>query len=377
MKKVLSVLLSLLMVVSCMAGITFSVAAEETTVDLYGGSSTGNIAWSTNGSVTSFGQILTVAEGKAATALQVMLGGSAGNQLKLSVYRYDSSKSILANVAATPLYTELFSVNPNVYQTFTFDEALTGPLYWEITMPDGFSGLVNMVFGMNADLTETADGSVTGIDHVMNGDIGAAFVSWNSASQSIAAKLVLDSEATATATDAQLTEEVNLYTGSLAHNIAIGGSWTITSFAQKFSVPTNRQVSVWSQQLATANNASGNLAFYKWNTDYATTVAAAPLYSVDFSLYNNCFLRVKIPETVKMTGDLLWVVTPTASGDIVPYGATGLGTGCTDFVDGLRRILRPFRLVRCSSILRTDRSYRVSLCSHGRGYCCSAFQHRW
>ena len=306
--------------------------ATETTVDLYGGGDYSNMCWSSNGTTVSFGQILTVAEGKAATALQVMLGGTKGGSMKLSVYRY-VSENILASIASTPLYTENFVAVIDSYMTFTFDEALTGPLYWEITAADGISGLAATPKGGNSALTETADGSVTGINHVQNRTIGAAFVDW-SAAKSIRAKLVLDSEATATNTPAPLTEEVKLYNGNLAGNIAIGSNWTISSFAQKFTVPSNRKVAVWSQQLATANNGAGNLSFYKWNKDYATTVAAAPLYSVDITCPNNVYLSVKIPETVKMSGDLLWVVTPAASGNIMPYGATELGTGCTDFVNG-------------------------------------------
>ena len=157
MKKVLSTLLALIMVVSCMAGITFSVAAEETTVDLYGGTSTGNICWSTNGSTTSFGQVFTVAEGKAATGLQLHLGGDNGVALKLNVYRYDSD-GILATVATAPLVSKNIASDVNKFATIMFGEALTGSLYWEITKPDGFSGLNVIPYGYNGDVTESADG---------------------------------------------------------------------------------------------------------------------------------------------------------------------------------------------------------------------------
>lgn len=333
MKKVLSTLLALIMVVSCMAGITFSVAAEETTVDLYGGTSTGNFAWSTNGSTTSFGQVLTIAEGKAATGLQLNFGGSPA-RLKLSVYRYVAGESILKTVAGAPLYTETFTSQENVFNNFTFDTAITGSIYWEITNPDGYSGVKAMIFGYNADITETADGSVTGIEHVMNGVLNAAPVSWNSATKSIGARLVLDSEATATNTAAPVTEEVPLYTNGLAGNIAIGQDWNSTSFGQKFTVAGDRKIAVWSHQLATKNSGAGNLSFYKWKGDYSNSVASEPLYSIDFTCSNNNTLRVQIPDNVKMTGELLWVVTPTTPNDIVPYGAKGLGDGCIDFING-------------------------------------------
>ncbi|MBE6694051.1 MAG: hypothetical protein E7589_04735, partial [Ruminococcaceae bacterium] len=131
------------------------------------------------------------------------------------------------------------------------------------------------------------------------------------------------------------TEELPLYGGTLPGNVAFGGTWTITSFGQKFTVASDKRVTAFTHQFGTANDGSGVLAFYAWDTDYATTVAGTPLCEIDFTCGNNETKTIEVPADVVLTGDLLWVITPNAQGNLLPYGASAVGEGCVDYVNGV------------------------------------------
>ncbi|MBQ9161660.1 MAG: hypothetical protein IJX74_00140, partial [Clostridia bacterium] len=130
--------------------------------------------------------------------------------------------------------------------------------------------------------------------------------------------------------------EMKLYAGDLPGNIPFDFSWNANDFAQKFTIPEGHSILSFSQKLGAQGDGAGTLAFYKWDTDYLPTIAATPLYSVDFTCANNETLKIDIPEDVDLSGELLWKITNKDGSKLVPYGGTQLASGCIDWIHGNR-----------------------------------------
>jgi len=339
MKKVLSVLLSLLMVVSCMAGITFSVAAEATTVLLYGeGTEVGNMA-SNRQWANGAGQIFTVAEGKMATAIEVNFSVPSGDGAAVFyVYRWDSSKTYAQNTAEAPLYSEEFYASNMAWSTFNLahhlSDGLTGTLYWEYRPVDSYANGGNgypTVMGASSIITENGD--ITGIQNVTNGNVGGGCTGWDSAN-TLRARVVVDEVAADTVTDVPLLFH-KLYKGNRSGNILVGTGWSVTNYGQKFEVPDGQKLRTFTQQLATDDTAGeGRISFYVWDTNYSTTLSFEPIYSTVFAVSNNQYLNVIIPEDVTISGTVLWKIDVTSGSVLAPYGSTALGDNVVDYING-------------------------------------------
>ena len=277
-----------------------------------------NMCWS--GSATkSFGQTLTVADGKLVTSIGVTFGGSAGKAATFKVYRWDTD--YLTTVASEPLYTQEITISVNTWQEYAVPN-LGGALYWEVASVDG-NVLTASAYGAYGNITETADGVVTNIHRVFNGEIDAPFVGWSQAEAMKTKIMVIDDpnyvppETTetepATTEPVVEAEDINLHNGDRIANFGINKLPTV-NFGQAFTVPAGKELvklTIFFQCASDPDNdtkpdAPGKFMLYKWEGSYAASIAAEPLYVVEeFTAYSDWYT---FEFETAYTGDLLWIV---------------------------------------------------------------------
>jgi hypothetical protein len=154
----------------------------------------------------------------------------------------------------------------------------------------------------------------------------------------------------------EMTSEhkTSMFTGDPTYNF---GYWDTTKqFGQKLTVPAGEKLTsvstLWLINSGNTNvyNNKFTVYFYNWDTDFATTAATAPVYSVDVVVGNNAWCTITIPDDVVITGDFMWYIKDSF-GDkekaATPSGAVG-------YVDGVlvRHIIKHLGL--CVKELRLE-----------------------
>lgn len=325
MKKVLSALLAMLMVVSCMAGITFSVAAEATTMALWSGSYVANQSVEIGASGGNYGQIFTVPADKIMTGFKATFSNSTQNIATFSLYQWNTNRA--TTVAQNPLFTTAFTAPNDTEMTIDIVNAefvcATGELYWEVVTTTSNPRIMG------------ATDKAAGVTNVINGEENKKCTGWTNAGKAantMYATAVLDDKPAVVPTSKKLAGEAGSTQYPEGRNA--------TEIGQRFTVPAGNVLTGYTIGKLydwKGKNNTGRLDIYQWNTNYAISTAADPLFSLPFADYNGAALEVAIPEDKKIGGEVIAVIT-YLSGDGAgwkPQGGTEAVAGVYHYVDGL------------------------------------------
>ena len=137
-------------------------------------------------------------------------------------------------------------------------------------------------------------------------------------------------------------DDYKLYEGSEVGNQAVETS--ANNYGQKFSVNAGQQVESLSVTFSAPDDMDGDtigtgeatMKIYQWKGTYASTVAAAPLYTSEFTGSNMAVSTFTIPEDLCLEGELYWEITPKkTTGNLVPLGATHKAENVVNFINGV------------------------------------------
>ena len=341
-KKLLALVLSALMVISCLSGMMIASAEEAADpnapknveeVKLFNGNNVGpHGKYTANQSV---GVKITVPEGKRVVKIafsNLAFYANGDNKIKIEVFKWkgDYASSVNGKVLAGK---EVGDHPNNTTYAFELPNELSvdGEVLFRLTYISGPDGMTPW----------KAEGAADGVTFYANGNEAAPY--FVAAYYADELENVVEEEEDPNAP--QNVESVKLWSGDGGG--ATGYFGLDTSVATKVTVPAGKRViSFTVENLATYADSVNKIQIkaFLWNTDYKTTVAGEAIASqtfVDHQDNQNCVFD--LPLNVSAEGEVLFVAEYLeGKTGLTPWNATGGVEGVTYYQNGSE--CDPFRV---------------------------------
>ena len=271
-----------------------------------------------------FGQKFTVPEGKMLVGLDFVqmftYGDGNVNKGALTIWAWDTDYAT-TTAAEALCVVDLVNVADNSPLSIAIDaENLTGELFYEISYLEGTKTYAPCTAGGNADGVVSYYNGKENAGNMWGGGTGIA--------------------STITVADIPVEPEyINLYQGEPNK----GGQYTnsinaANTFGQKFTVPAGKILAAldfaFSFTYGDGNSNKLTISVWAWDTDYATTVAAEPLYVGEYVNANdNSPLNIAI-DADNLTGDLFYQIAYEGAKTFAPCTAGGNAEGVVSYYNG-------------------------------------------